>query len=124
MKRGVTLNRAKWLVEPGCVVLVTGAASGIGQACVDAFLKRGAAVVGLDRSAAIETLWKRPDFLGFVCELTQEEEITQAIDKTVKHFGGVDMLVLRELTVLGTPYPLSDAGCRDDSGRSGRRCAR
>jgi len=24
MKRGVPLNRAKWLVEPGCVVLVTG----------------------------------------------------------------------------------------------------
>lgn len=24
MKRGITLNQAKWLVEPGCVVLVTG----------------------------------------------------------------------------------------------------
>jgi flavin reductase (DIM6/NTAB) family NADH-FMN oxidoreductase RutF len=24
MKRGVSLNQAKWLVEPGCVVLVTG----------------------------------------------------------------------------------------------------
>jgi NAD(P)-dependent dehydrogenase (short-subunit alcohol dehydrogenase family) len=48
----------------GEVVLVTGAASGIGKACADAFLRRGAAVVGLDRNPAIATLWQRPDFLG------------------------------------------------------------
>ena len=47
--------------------LVTGAASGIGKACVEAFLKRGAAVVGLDRNPAIESLWKRLDFLGLAC---------------------------------------------------------
>jgi rhamnose utilization protein RhaD (predicted bifunctional aldolase and dehydrogenase)/NAD(P)-dependent dehydrogenase (short-subunit alcohol dehydrogenase family) len=78
----------------GEVAVVTGAASGIGKACAEAFLKRGAAVVGLDRNAAIETLWKRADFLGLVCDLTQEEEIASTIDKAVKHFGGVDMLVL------------------------------
>ena len=48
----------------GEVALVTGAASGIGKACAEAFLQRGAAVVGLDRNPAIESLWKRPDFLG------------------------------------------------------------
>ncbi|HEY8069553.1 MAG TPA: bifunctional aldolase/short-chain dehydrogenase [Burkholderiales bacterium] len=78
----------------GEIAIVTGAASGIGKACAEAFLRRGAAVVGLDRSSAIETLWKRADYLGLVCDLTQEKEITSAIDKAVKHFGGADMLVL------------------------------
>ncbi len=78
----------------GEAAIVTGAASGIGKACAEALLKRGAAVVGLDRNPAIETLWQRADFLGLVCDLTQEKEVAEAIDKTVKHFGGVDMLVL------------------------------
>ncbi len=78
----------------GEIAIVTGAASGIGKACAEALLKRGAAVVGLDRNPAIETLWQRPDFLGLVCDLAQEKEIKEMIDRAVKHFGGVDMLVL------------------------------
>jgi rhamnose utilization protein RhaD (predicted bifunctional aldolase and dehydrogenase)/NAD(P)-dependent dehydrogenase (short-subunit alcohol dehydrogenase family) len=78
----------------GEVAIVTGAASGIGKACAEALLKRGAAVVGLDLSPAIESQWKRPDFLGLVCDLTQAKELNTAIDKAVKHFGGVDMLIL------------------------------
>jgi rhamnose utilization protein RhaD (predicted bifunctional aldolase and dehydrogenase)/NAD(P)-dependent dehydrogenase (short-subunit alcohol dehydrogenase family) len=81
-------------VFAGEVAVVTGAASGIGKACAEALFKRGAAVVGLDLNPAIETLWKRPDFLGLSCNLTDKNEIAFSIDKTVKHFGGVDMLVL------------------------------
>ncbi|MDF3011759.1 MAG: short-chain dehydrogenase [Burkholderiales bacterium] len=78
----------------GEVAVVTGAASGIGKACVEAYLKRGAAVVGLDRNPAIEALWKRPDVLGVTCDLTDAKAIQLALDKAIKHFGGVDMLVL------------------------------
>ena len=78
----------------GEVAIVTGAASGIGKACAEAFLKRGAAVVGLDRNPAIGDMWQRPDFLGLVCDLTKEKEIAAVIDRAVKQFGGVDMLVL------------------------------
>jgi rhamnose utilization protein RhaD (predicted bifunctional aldolase and dehydrogenase)/NAD(P)-dependent dehydrogenase (short-subunit alcohol dehydrogenase family) len=78
----------------GEVVVVTGAASGIGKACVDAFLKRGAAVVALDRNPAIEGMWKRPDVLGLTVELTDTGAVDRAFDKAVKQFGGVDMLVL------------------------------
>jgi rhamnose utilization protein RhaD (predicted bifunctional aldolase and dehydrogenase)/NAD(P)-dependent dehydrogenase (short-subunit alcohol dehydrogenase family) len=78
----------------GEVALVTGAASGIGKACVEAFLKRGAAVVGLDRNPAIEGLFKRADYLGIVCDLTDPKAIDAAMDAATKRFGGVDMLVL------------------------------
>jgi rhamnose utilization protein RhaD (predicted bifunctional aldolase and dehydrogenase)/NAD(P)-dependent dehydrogenase (short-subunit alcohol dehydrogenase family) len=78
----------------GEVALVTGAASGIGKACVEAFLKRGAAVVGLDRNPAIEGMWTRPDFLGLTCDLTDRKLVNDSLEKAVKRFGGVDMLVL------------------------------
>ena len=78
----------------GEVVLVTGAASGIGKACVESFLKRGAAVVALDRNPAIESLWKRPDVLGVTCDLVDAKAIDAGLDTAVKRFGGFDMLVL------------------------------
>jgi rhamnose utilization protein RhaD (predicted bifunctional aldolase and dehydrogenase)/NAD(P)-dependent dehydrogenase (short-subunit alcohol dehydrogenase family) len=81
-------------VFAGEVALVTGAASGIGKACVEAFLKRGAAVIGLDRNPAIGGLWKRPDVLGIECDLTDGTAIHASLNAGVKRFGGVDMLVL------------------------------
>ena len=78
----------------GEIALVTGAASGIGKACAEALLARGAAVVGLDLNLAIETIIPRPEFLGIQCDLTSEAEIAAAFDKTVAAFGGVDMVVL------------------------------
>ena len=78
----------------GEVALVTGAASGIGKACVDAFLKRGAAVVALDRNAVVESLWQRPDVLGLTVDLTDTAALNDSLDKAVRRFGGIDMLVL------------------------------
>jgi NAD(P)-dependent dehydrogenase (short-subunit alcohol dehydrogenase family) len=43
---------------------------------------------------AIETLWKRADFLGVVCDLSDSSQVNAAMDRATKHFGGVDMLVL------------------------------
>jgi rhamnose utilization protein RhaD (predicted bifunctional aldolase and dehydrogenase)/NAD(P)-dependent dehydrogenase (short-subunit alcohol dehydrogenase family) len=78
----------------GEVALVTGAASGIGRACVEAFLARGAAVVGLDIAQEIGKMLPRPDFLGRVCDVTAEAEIEEAISAAVDRFGGLDLLVL------------------------------
>jgi rhamnose utilization protein RhaD (predicted bifunctional aldolase and dehydrogenase)/NAD(P)-dependent dehydrogenase (short-subunit alcohol dehydrogenase family) len=78
----------------GEVALVTGAASGIGKACVEAFLRRGAAVVALDRNPAIETTWGRVDVLGLTCDLTRAEQVNDSLDAALKRFGGIDMLVL------------------------------
>jgi rhamnose utilization protein RhaD (predicted bifunctional aldolase and dehydrogenase)/NAD(P)-dependent dehydrogenase (short-subunit alcohol dehydrogenase family) len=78
----------------GEVCLVTGAASGIGKACVAALLKRGAAVVGLDLSADVAGLHKRKDYLGIACDLTDDAQVEAALDQAVKAYGGIDMLVL------------------------------
>lgn len=81
-------------VFAGEVALVTGAASGIGHACVEAFLARGAAVVGLDLDPKIGTILSRRDFLGLVCDVTAEEGVEKAISAAVARFGGLDLLIL------------------------------
>jgi hypothetical protein len=78
----------------GEVALVTGAASGIGKACVQSFLARGAAVVGLDIDPAVAALHKRPDFLGLACDVTDARKVAEALEQAVLAFGGLDMLVL------------------------------
>jgi NAD(P)-dependent dehydrogenase (short-subunit alcohol dehydrogenase family) len=78
----------------GEVALVTGAASGIGKACVESFLSRGAAVVGLDVDPKVASLHDRPDFLGLRCDVTDSEGLRGSLEATVRAFGGLDMLVL------------------------------
>jgi len=78
----------------GEVALVTGAASGIGKACVDAFLARGAAVIALDINPAVEAQWKRPDVAGLQCDLTIVEELRDCLERAIRRFGGLDMVVL------------------------------
>ena len=96
-------------VFSGEVALVTGAASGIGKACVEAFLKRGAAVVGLDRNPAIATLWQRPDFAGIACDLTDAEALDAALTEAVKRYGGIDMLVLNA-GIFPSSQPIQEIG--------------
>jgi NAD(P)-dependent dehydrogenase (short-subunit alcohol dehydrogenase family) len=78
----------------GEVALVTGAASGIGKACVDSLLRRGAAVVGLDVSPTVTALHTRADYLGLACDLTDETQIDGALATATRAFGGLDLLIL------------------------------
>jgi len=78
----------------GEAALVTGAASGIGKACVASLLARGAAVVGVDRDPAVATLHARPDYRGIVCDVTDEAALRRAVAAGVDAFGGLDMLIL------------------------------
>jgi rhamnose utilization protein RhaD (predicted bifunctional aldolase and dehydrogenase)/NAD(P)-dependent dehydrogenase (short-subunit alcohol dehydrogenase family) len=78
----------------GEVALVTGAASGIGRACVDALLARGAAVVAMDRDPAVAGRWSRADVLAVACDVTDGAGLDGALDAAARAFGGVDFLVL------------------------------
>lgn len=81
-------------VFAGEIAVITGAASGIGRACAERFLSRGAAVVALDVNPSVASSFQRPDYLGIACDLTDPAAIGAALDQAVRAYGGVDMLVL------------------------------
>lgn len=82
-------------VFAGEVALVTGAASGIGRACVEALLKRGAAVLALDIDPSIsEISGGRSELLGLRCDVMSDESVREALEAGVRTYGGLDMLIL------------------------------
>jgi NAD(P)-dependent dehydrogenase (short-subunit alcohol dehydrogenase family) len=81
------------------VALITGAASGIGRAIALKFASEGADVslVDIDGHSAenladeITSSGKRA--ISIVCDVTHEIEVNQAVEQTVKKFGGLHILV-------------------------------
>lgn len=77
----------------GKIALVTGAASGIGRACVEALLEHGAAVAALDIAPAIKGMYGRDDVLEIVCDVSDDAALKQAVEDTISDFGGLDIVV-------------------------------
>ena len=77
----------------GRIALVSGAASGIGKACVERLIAEGAVVAALDINPSVTTCFNHIEVLGIVCNMTDDKQITHAIKKTISYFGGLDMLV-------------------------------
>ncbi len=81
------------------VLFITGAASGIGYEIAVYFLKHGAKVVFSDLNGdkvqeVTERLRQRGyDCQGIRCDVTDEAQLKQAIDYTVKTYGTVDILI-------------------------------
>ncbi len=77
----------------GKVVLVTGAASGIGLACAKAFMDNGACVVGLDINPKVTESFSTGNYLGLTCDVTCTNQIQHTIQQTVASYGGLDIVV-------------------------------
>jgi NAD(P)-dependent dehydrogenase (short-subunit alcohol dehydrogenase family) len=82
----------------GQVVVITGAARGIGRACTEAFLDEGAAVVAADRSwAGADDLAARieaePHALAQSFDITDPDQVASAKDEVVARLGTVDVLI-------------------------------
>jgi len=94
LEQAKLLKNKSSLAFEGEVVLITGAASGIGKACVESFLCRGSAVIALDLDPSIETANSHKNYLGLICDVTNENALEEFIEKGVQYFGGLDMIVL------------------------------
>ncbi|MDB9976102.1 bifunctional aldolase/short-chain dehydrogenase [Candidatus Thioglobus sp.] len=94
LEQAKLLKNKSSLAFEGEVVLITGAASGIGKACVESFLCRGSAVIALDLDPSIETANSHKNYLGLICDVTNENALEELIEKGVQYFGGLDMIVL------------------------------
>ena len=77
----------------GKVTLVTGAASGIGAACVREMSDRGSAVIALDIDPMLHEMFNDPKILTNQCDVTDEKEIKASLEQGVQYFGGLDILI-------------------------------
>ncbi len=77
----------------GQVVLVTGAASGIGAAAAAAFARQGASLFLVDRDDAVASVAATLGAAHAVAELTERSAVRAAVRGCVEAFGGVDHVV-------------------------------
>jgi meso-butanediol dehydrogenase/(S,S)-butanediol dehydrogenase/diacetyl reductase len=80
------------------VAVVTGSARGIGLAIAKWFFKNGYRVALLDRDeitlkTACEGFIASDRLLGIRCDVSNQEEVSQAIDTVLNNFGRIDSLV-------------------------------
>jgi NAD(P)-dependent dehydrogenase (short-subunit alcohol dehydrogenase family) len=78
----------------GKIVLVTGAARGIGAACADTFAQRGATVIRTDKADA---------------DLTIKSQVDQLFARVVAEHGRLDVLIANA----GVPYSLTTTSATD-----------
>ena len=113
------------------VVVVTGAARGMGRAFVEGYLGARAKVVGIDRSweptgasndrddGWVRDLQARNDVLTLTCDITSEADVEAACAATLKRFGRIDALcnnagmLQRNLIPPGGPVTILDDTTND-----------
>ena len=82
----------------GKVVVITGGASGIGLASVEAFLAKGAKVILSDYdensgNKHADRLKDKGDVTFFKADVSKEEEVKALVDKAVDTYGSIDVIL-------------------------------
>lgn len=77
------------------IVIITGAAKGIGKACVDYFLNNGDTVVALDiDEVTLNELSNIDNRLHcFTCDVSKVKDVKQTILNAIKTIGDIDILI-------------------------------
>jgi NAD(P)-dependent dehydrogenase (short-subunit alcohol dehydrogenase family) len=90
----------------GKVAIVTGAASGIGEAIGALFLQEGASVVAVDlpQRGLGERFAGQPSVERMELDITAGDAPERIINRTVERFGGLDLLVNNAGIAFGKPF--------------------
>jgi NAD(P)-dependent dehydrogenase (short-subunit alcohol dehydrogenase family) len=84
------------------VALITGAGQGMGLAAARAFAEEGAAVALVDRDEALiqkatqELVNAGHQAIAIRCDVTDEQQVREMVDKTVAAFGRMPHSITRE----------------------------
>jgi len=93
----------------GQVVVITGAARGIGKACARRFAQEGANVVCMDllaeenEAAAAECAALGVETLALTCDVTDPESVQTCIRSTLERWGRIDALITAAGIYTGSP---------------------
>lgn len=80
--------------QPQRVLFITGAAQGIGYACVEAFLQEGYGVAVLDKIPEVRELFEGdPRVLAFQADTTDASSVKDALYEAHQYFGRLDVLL-------------------------------
>jgi NAD(P)-dependent dehydrogenase (short-subunit alcohol dehydrogenase family) len=104
------------IVQPrrfsGQVVVITGAARGIGKACATRFAQEGANLVCMDllaeenQATADEcTARSSVEALALTCDVTDPDSVRSCIEATLERWGRIDVLITAAGIYSGSPLP-------------------
>ena len=95
----------------GQIAVVTGGATGIGQACAKRFAQEGANVASLDlndkanEATVNDCIALGVEGLALHCNVTEKESIIKCIDAVMEKWGRIDILVCSAGITTSTPLP-------------------